>query len=66
MIKIDGKTLLTRDVFIWLQNQQIYIQGLNQMLKKKAESILSTLGIPASEVLSICFINRLSYRGLPV
>ena len=31
IIKIDGNTTHERRCFIWLQNQQIYMQGLNQM-----------------------------------
>ena len=35
IIKIDGNTTHKRRCLIWLQNLQIYMQGSNQMSKKK-------------------------------
>ena len=61
IIKIDGNTTHERRCFIWLQNQQIYMQGLNQMSKKKQKVSCLHL-VSLLPVLSICFINRLSYR----
>ena len=61
IIKIDGNTTHERRCFIWLQNQQIYMQGLNQMSKKKQKVSCLHLAF-LLPVLSICFINRLSYR----
>lgn len=40
---------------MWLQNQQFYMQGLNQMSKEKAESILSTLGIPCFDAINMFY-----------
>ena len=65
MIKIDGNTTHEKRGFIWLQNQQIYMQELNQMLKEKAESILSTLGIPASSAINMFYKQIILQRGLP-
>ena len=59
IIKIDGNTTHERRCFIWLQNQQIYMQGLNQMSKKKQKVSCLHL-VSLLPVLSICFISTLS------
>jgi len=61
IIKIDRKTTHERRCFIWLQNQQIYMQGLNQKSKKKQ----SALGIPASSAINMFYKQIILQRGLP-
>ena len=60
-MKIGGNTTHERRCFIWLQNQQIYMQGLNQKSKKKQKVFCLHL-VFLLLVLSICFILQ---RGLP-
>ena len=65
IIKIDGNTTHERRCFIWLQNQQILYARIEPDVKEKAESILSTLGIPASSAINMFYKQIILQRGLP-
>ena len=44
---------------------EIYMQGIEPDVKEKAESILSTLGIPASSAINMFYKQIILQRGLP-
>ena len=65
IIKIDGNTTHERRCFIWQQNQQIYMQELNQMLKKTQKVSCLHLVSPASSAINMFYKQIILQRGLP-
>ena len=65
IIKIDGNTTHEKEMFYRLQNQQIYMQGLNQMSKKKQKVFCLHLDIPASSAINMFYKQIILQRGLP-
>ena len=61
-MKIGGNTTHERRCFIWLQNQQIYMQGLNQRSKKKQRGLPFEVKIPSDRPVDISALSEAEFN----